>query len=254
MDETAPTPAPTKPRGIPGRIGGVLKLLTTLVTHARFFSTIANTRVKIPEFAVAAAVFGTYDLPTILFRVRRGILRALALQEYLLARAARGRNLRFTWKSFVSLEPRHQRLKQVRAPRATPLPPRRPEPAVLADNHPDAFRMPTPDELAKEVRRRSIGRTISYICMDIGLVPGFCGGTAWMQVYNILGHYNGSISRMYKVRERREQTFRRERDRRPDTWHINWQDFRDETVRLALGCKIGEPVPDGFDGPVIVPG
>ncbi len=114
---------------------------------------------------------------------------------------------------------------------------------MLDEDDPRAFRIPTPEELAAEVRRRPVGRTIAYICMDLGLAPGLCEGEFWTRVDKILRHYGGSLSRLYKVRERREASFLRERDRDPDTWHINWRDLRPSTVRIALGCRFGEPPP-----------
>ncbi len=238
------TPPATKPRPIPGRIGGVLRVLAALIAHARFFTATAATRVSAPDFATAAAVFGTYDLQTIGLRMRRGMLRALALQQYLLERAARGCNLRFAWPRRVELQPHHRPpAKPVRRPRAAPLRPRRPDPALLDQDHPDASRIPTPEEFAAEVRRRPVGRTITYICMDLGLAPGLCEGDFWIRVEKILSHYGGSLSRLYQVRERREESFWRERDRRPETWDTNWRDMRPSTVRIALGCRFGEPPP-----------
>ena len=68
-----------------------------------------------------------------------------------------------------------------------------------------------------------------------------------------LRRYGGSLRRLCQVRARREDTFQRERDRRPDTWHVDWRDMRPSTVRLALGCLIGERPPDGLSPPAIVP-
>ena len=245
MARTAPTtPAPTKPRPIPGRIGAVLHVLATLIAHARYFTATAATRVAVPEFATAAALFGTYDLPTILHRMQRGILRALALRDYLLARAARGHNLRFAWPPYVDLQPHHRPpAKPAPTPRAERSRPRRPDPATLGSDDPAASYLPTPEEFAADVRRRPVGRTIAYICMDLGIAPGLCDGAFWNEVYKIFRRYGGSINVLYKVRAKREETFQRERDRNPDTWHIDWRDLRDTTVRLALGCKIGEPPP-----------
>ena len=245
MTRTAPTtPPPTKPRPIPGRIGAVLRVVAALIAHARHFAATAATHVSAPEFATAAAVFGTYDLPTIQLRMRRGMLRALALQQYLFERAARGCNLRFLWPPRVELQPHHRPpAKPARRPRSKPHQPRRPEPALLGPDDPDAFRLPTPEELAAEVRRRPVGRTITYICLDLGIVPGLCGGDFWYRVERIFRRYGGSLSRLYQVRARREESFQRERDRCPDTWHIDWRDLHPSTVRAALGCLVGEPPP-----------
>ena len=65
VTRTAPTtPAPTRP--IPGRIWAGLNVLAALMAHARHFAATATTRVAAQEFATAAAVFGTNDLPTLL--------------------------------------------------------------------------------------------------------------------------------------------------------------------------------------------
>ena len=240
MTRTASTtPPPTKPRPIPGRIGAVLRVVAALIAHARHFAATAATRATAPEFATAAAVFGTYNLPTILHR----------MQRYLLARAAKGRNLRFAWPPRVELQPHHRPPAKPRRPSPAPLHPRRPDPALLDPGDPDASRLPTPEELAAEVRRRPIGRTIAYICMDLGIAPGLCAGEFWNQVEKTLRRYGGSLRRLDRVRARREETFQREHDRRPDTWHIDWRAMHPPTIRQALGCLIGE-TPDGLGPPV----
>ncbi len=246
MIRAAPTtPVAIKPRPIPGRIGAVLHVLAVLIAHARHFAATAASRVSAPEFATAAAVFGTGDLPTILQRMQRGMLRALALRDYLFARAARGCNLRFAWPPRVALQPHHRPpAEPASRPRSAPLRPRRPDPALLDTGDSDASRLPTPEELAAEVRRRPVGRTIAYICMDLGIAPGLCDGDFWNRVEKTLRRYGGSLGRLYQVRARREETFQRARDRCSDTWHIDWRDLRPATVRLALGCLIGETPPD----------
>ncbi len=245
VTQTAPTThPPAKPRPIPGRIGAVLKILAALIAHARHFTATATTRVAAPEFATAAAVFGTDHLPTILQRMQRGLLRALALRDYLLARAARGHNLRFAWPPRVALQPHHRPpAKPAPAPRTERRRPGRPDPALLGPDDPGASRMPTPEDFAAGVRSRPVGRTMTYICMDLGIAPGLCDGDFWNQVEKTLRRYGGSLSRLYQMRARREETFQRERDRRPDTWHIDWRDLHPSTVRRAFGCLIGEPPP-----------
>jgi hypothetical protein len=237
------------PRPVPGRIGAVLTVLRALVAHARHFAATAAARVAVPEFAAVAAVFGTYDVPVILNRVQRGILRALALQDYLLARAARGRNLRFAWPPRVALQPHHRPPPRpapaVRAVRTSKV---QPDPALLGPEDPGAYRLPTQEELAAWVRRRPVGRTMTYICLDLGLVPCLCDGIFWNRVEKVLRRYGGSLNRLYQVRAVREATFQRERDARPETWHIDWREVPRATLRQVLGCLIGEPPPTP-DGP-----
>jgi hypothetical protein len=141
----------------------------------------------------------------------------------------------------VDLQPRHSpKAGPVPAKRAPPARPRTKEPALLGLDDPAAFRMPTPEELDAEVRRRPAGRTIAYICMDLGITPFLCEGEFWYRVDKILQRYGGSLHRLYLIRNEREQTFQRERDRRPDTWHIEWRPGSKSAARQALGYLIGE--------------
>jgi hypothetical protein len=229
-----------------------------MVAYGRYFTAAAPTRAVEPEFAPIAAVFGTYDVATMLFRVKRGILRALALQRYLLARNARGRNLRFGWAPTADLQPHH--CPPPLLPRAKPTAPRRAiqrEPALLDGDDPRAHYLPTDAELDAEVRRRPIGRTITYICLDLGIVPGFCESKFFDGYMNLIRRYGGSLGPLFDVRARREKAFERERDRRPDIWHIQWRSVQKPAIRQALGLLIGEPTRHaGFSPgaePAIVP-
>jgi hypothetical protein len=107
------------------------------------------------------------------------------------------------------------------------------------------------------VRRRPVGRTITYICLDLGIAPCLCDGDFWDKIDKILRRYGGSLNRLYEVRAEREATFQRERDRRPETWHIDWRGLTISEMRHALGYMIGEPLPplDGMTRglPAIVP-
>jgi hypothetical protein len=121
------------------------------------------------------------------------------------------------------------------------------------------------EDLAAEVRRRPVGRTIAYIRMDLGIAPGLCAGEFWNQVEKTLRRYGGSLNHLYQLRARREAAFQRERDKRPDTWSIDWRDPRPSAVRTAFGWLIGEAaVPAGgtpdwhacdiIGPPLLVPG
>jgi hypothetical protein len=231
-------------RPILGRIGAVLRVVRTLVAYGRYFTETAPIRAVEPEFAPIAAVHGTYDLATILFRVKRGILRALALQRYLLARSARGRNLSFVREPNVDLLPHHR--PPPLPPRAKPTAPRRvalKEPALLDNDHPRAFILPTDAELDAEVRRRPVGLTMTYICLDLGVYPAFSSSDFFDQWMQVIRRYGGRLNPLFAVRASRAKSFERERDRRPETWHIEWQAVLKPAVRQALGLLIGEPPP-----------
>ena len=134
----------------------------------------------------------------------------------------------------------------------------RKDPALAGPDGPAAYHLPTPEELDARVRGRPVGRTITSVCLDLGIFPGLVEGDFWCQLEHILRRYGGSLNRLYDVRAVREKSFERERDRRPDTWHIDWQDLRPETVRRALGYRVGDVVPPPdippHGLPAIVPG
>ena len=241
---TAPTtPQPTstvppkdRPGAIPTRLAAVLQLVRILLTHGRRLAETAADQAHNPQFATIAAVFGTYNLAFIVLRVQRGILRAIALERYLLARAARGRDL-------TIVPPRN---RAPATPDAIPQPAQAKPPTYarhLPPNHPANFHIPGLQELEAQIRRRPIGRTIADICTDLAVIPGFCTGQFWGGLFDTLQSYGGSLTAMYQSRGHREQTFRRERDKRPETWHCNWQDLRPATIRHLLGNLIGEPPP-----------
>lgn len=269
MHQTAtppPEPTPTDPpkdrsgRSMPESIVALLSLVSILIGYGRYFAGTARERAGTPQFPTVAAVFGTHEVAVILTRVQRGILRAMALQRYLLIRAARGRDLTriiprviagMRWLDTGVPPPWEipSRPTRDRAPaQAAAKPPEaeRPAPRKRRRIDPDDLHIPTFAELEAEVRRRPVGRTIAYICQDLGIVPGFCAGGVWSQIYLWLRWYGGSFNVFYEVRKRREATFQKERDRRPATWDWNWRDLRTDTVRQVLGCLVGAapPMPD----------
>ena len=233
---TETVPPKDRPKTIPTRLAAVLQLVRVLLTHGRRLAETAADQAHTPQFATIAAVFGTYNLAFIVLRVQRGILRAIALERYLLARAARGRDL-------TIIPPR---TRTPASPRETSQPAPASAPTYgrfLPPNHPANFHIPTLQELQAQIRRRPIGRTIADICTDLAVIPGFCTSEFWGGLFDTLQSYGGSLTAMYQSRGHREQTFRRERDKRPETWHCNWQDLRPATIRHLLGNLIGEPPP-----------
>ena len=243
MHPEAPTiPRPAQPdppkdrtsQTMPERLTALLHLVRILLGHGRRLAETTAAQAALPSFATMAAVVGTHDLPSMLARVQRGILRLMALENYLLARAQKGRDI-------AELPPRD------RAPaRPTDEPPPDTAPARPRRRpfDPDSLHIPTLKELEAEVRRRPIGRTIAYICMDLAVIPGFCTGELWNDLLQTLQSYGGSFTVLHAVRVRREHTYRRERDQRPDTWVWDWRDLRRPTVGQVLGYLIGDGPPD----------
>src|ERR1700679_1527569 len=82
-------------RTIPARIAALLHTVRIMLGFGRHLAATVQHRSVSPGFNVIAACFGTRRLYAILAHLERGILRAKALEHVLLARAARGRDIRF---------------------------------------------------------------------------------------------------------------------------------------------------------------
>jgi hypothetical protein len=253
----APTDPPADRAGgaVPARIALLLNTLRILLGYGRHLANTAQHRAAHPGFNAIAVCFGTGRVFSILAHLQRGILRAMALERVLLARAARGRDIRFT-------EPRGA---QTRATPAAPgAPPAAPQPEAQVERNPPArpsrppgsndpeLFMPTLEELEAQVRRRPLGRTIVEICLDLAVVPGFCTGTFWNEVFDSIRLYGGSLDTLRQERTRREKAFVSEQDRKPGSdW--NWMELTRDGLRRVLGFCIGEAPVDPF-APLPAPG
>jgi hypothetical protein len=114
--------------------------------------------------------------------------------------------------------------------------------------------MPTLQELQARARRRPLGQTIMEICLDLAVVPGFCTGPFWNELFDLVRSYGGTLTTFMQERRRREKAFSDEQDRVLATgW--TWWDQERETIRSALGFFIGEtPVtPFGLAPAVCLP-
>ena len=78
---------------MPEYIAALLHAVGILLGYGRHLLGTVRQRATAPTFPSIAACFGTANLSTILAHLNRGILRATALQNLLLARAATGRDI-----------------------------------------------------------------------------------------------------------------------------------------------------------------
>ena len=149
----AATP-PNQPGTAPSRSRRLLALVRRLIDYGKELAATLHERAATDLLAVRAS-FGTADLALILARIKRGLLRANALEARLVQNAAR--------------------LDAERKPRAVPVqhdphPGREHGSAVRRIQEPDApFELPTEAEIAAWVRRRPIGAVIADICRDLGI-------------------------------------------------------------------------------------
>ncbi len=221
---------------MPQGIAALLQLVRILLTHGRRLIETVNTKGETPQFASIGVAFGTHNLPVVLARIQRGMLRLLALDAYLCQRAQKGREIppvepRVT--PVQAVEPKPERGAEPKSPRKRSRP-----------YNPDSAHIPTFEELLAEVRRTPIGRTIARVCLELGIVPCFCTGEMGNALLQTLELYGGSLANLFSIRRKREIAFQKERDKRPDTWAWNWRDTRKERMRQVLGYLIGEEPPD----------
>ena len=78
---------------MPTCIAAILSVVRTLLGYGKHLDQTIPNRTDHPRFPTLAAGFGTHDVRRILAHMQRGILRAMMLQRFLLARASQGRDI-----------------------------------------------------------------------------------------------------------------------------------------------------------------
>ena len=156
----AATPNPTaQPDANPvadkgSRAGRLLDLVRKLIDYGKEIAGTLRERAS-TGLGFDAFRFGTRDLTLILARITRGLHLATALEERVLQNAAR-----------LDAEPAASPAPSRHRPRAAqPAARRAPEADTLLAH------LPTPEQIAAEVRRRPIGAVIAEICHDLGIMP-----------------------------------------------------------------------------------
>jgi hypothetical protein len=267
-------------RTIPARIAALLHTVRILLGYGRHLAATAEHRSASTDFNAVAACFGTARLHTIMAHLQRGLLRAMALERVLLARAARGRDIGYVARneraiatafqaapadlpgepaglpagaadpSVDSADPSADPAEQPTDPAKPPTvaqigrkPARRSRPAGW--NDPELF-MPTLEELEAQVRRRPLGRTLVEICLDLAVVPGFCTGAFWNTLFDAIRLHGGSVATLMQEKTRREALFSKEQDRTMGS-NWDWLEMGREALRRVLGCFIGEAADDTSD-------
>jgi hypothetical protein len=154
----------------------VLTLVRKLIDYAKELTSTVKQRVAAdPVFARRA--FGTNDLTVIFATIARGVTLAFALEARLVERVRHAER-----------QPRPAKAPSPRKPRtARPLAP----PATEAD--PALTRLPTPQQIAAEVRRRPIGAVIVDICRDLGIIPSH---PLWREAQELIIQYGGNHVRL----------------------------------------------------------
>jgi hypothetical protein len=176
---TGPAQPAAPPQGT-SRIGRLLGLTRWLVSYGKNLAEKIRRHAGTPAFAPLAIPFGTTNPATILALVTRGLRLAIALEQRLAERQARGEDI----------APHVTRSPSPRTRSSTPRPrdPRpRPEPV------PDVVSLPTPEEIAAILRRRPVGAVIADICRDLGILPGNIEPDLWRELMRTFAEYGGNF-------------------------------------------------------------
>jgi len=188
---------------MPPRIRQVLGVVRMLIAYgknlAETLENHASQPQELPCFRFIASIFASRDIAQILARIRRGLLRAAAFEDRLRDRAATGRDIR----------PLRTRPRSERKPR------------TARSTLPPAFdpRFPSIEQIANQVRRRSIGAVLVDICLDLGIIPGQMDPASWNELGQDLAQYGGDLSNLLVWRQPRPLP--RNRPRNPNFWPVN---------------------------------
>ena len=257
----SPPSAPAKDRPakpVPERIAEILAVVSILATYSRHLAQTLEQRAVARGFATIARFFGINAFDTILAHLHRGLMRAIALERMLRARAARGRDLVFLAPRAAS----HRAPPAEAAPdsgqTAAPTPPE-----VLTPGQDAASRRPpsagprrgwpaaspqwsrcrsTPCPAWRRSKPRSAAARSGAQLRRSAAISAFprccataCSGTG---LFDAIRLYRGSVGSFVLEVKRREQRFEKE------DWKHPGLELPEETrdgIRRVLGFLIGEP-------------
>ena len=169
-------PDSVAPGDKPGRFGRLVDLVRKLIDYGKELATTLQQRTT-NDLAPVTLPFGTGDIGLILARITRGLLRASALEARVVELAA---------AAHPDAPPKPPRAPAQRAPRA-------PQPAAAkpaGEANPRLARLPTPEQIAAEVRRRPVGAVIVDICRDLGITPSH---PLWRELCRAVMLHGGSL-------------------------------------------------------------
>jgi len=181
MDAATPNPDLTP------KLTLVLALVRSLMDAGRRVADTLRQATDTRELRYRAHLFFTGDITHMLARIARGLRRAAALESWLLRRVQRGRDLKVA----------PLRVPVRRAPSASPQPRTKPPPLPLD---------PSDEEIAADIRRRSIGAVIVDICLDLGVQLGDLGRDMHEALMSTAMSYGGHPLRLLRLDEGMRRT------------------------------------------------
>jgi hypothetical protein len=120
--------------------------------------------------------FGTVDIGLILASITRALLRAQALEAWLTSRGDPPDDV-----------PARARATPERLPRPARSPAQQPD----TDADPAVVRMPTPQAIAAQIRRRKAGAVLADICFDLGIGTNH---PLWPQLRSVINENGGNAT------------------------------------------------------------
>ena len=170
----------------------MLGLVRKLIDYGFELANTLRRRAAANDVGAMVRPFGTTDLAMIFARITRGLRLAGALEERLVRHPVPEEK-----------KPASTGAPSQRQPRAA-----RPPAAARRSLDPDPrlAGMPTPEQIAADIRRRPVGAVIADICRDLGILPGH---KLWQELSLAIIDHRGSLTGLTK------DIFRRLRMLRP---------------------------------------
>jgi hypothetical protein len=215
----------------------VLTVVAILASYGRHLAETLEQRAVLRSFATIARFFGTAATDTILAHIRRGLMRAFALQRMLLRRSDRGGDMTIPALRASSgrsppggdmaeaaglapsdgLTPEQEAAVQMAAAHAAARREAAKLARLIAGSAPLTLdNLPLMSVIDAEVRRSPVGRTIAAICRDLGISPSLCTGAFWNRVFEGIWVYGGSVCSLTLEVKRREVKFGEEEWKHPE--------------------------------------
>jgi hypothetical protein len=163
----------------PSRTGRLLNLVRKLIDYGKALVTTLHGRPSATNLADITGKFGTRNIALILSLITRALHRAVALEARVLG-----------WGARPDQRPEATGARFPRKPRAA-----RQASVPAAQSDPRLARLPTPEELAEEVRRRPIAAVLADICRGLGIVPS---DPLWRDLGFVITEYGGSIGALFR--------------------------------------------------------
>ncbi len=174
-----PDPQPDRPAAgtpAPSRTGRLRCVLRKLIDYGKELAASLQQHVSPTNLAVVTRNFGTADIGLILACITRALLRAAALEAWLVSRGDRPDDA-----------PARARASSERQPRAGQPPAERRD----GDADPRVVRMPTPEKIAAQIRRRPAGAVLADICLDLGIAPSH---PLWQELRSVINENGGNFT------------------------------------------------------------